>query len=154
MPEDDTARGGAWSRRALLAAVGIGGSSALVSGLTGDGTQGNLYGGTMALSQAYNVAEDLWIGPDSSKSNVSAESGRLYMATDTQVEYYGDNGSWTKLGVGSSSEAVPSVTTDDATVNNELVIPSYTDFSSVPTGKSAGFLAVTEDGHLVLEDGQ
>ncbi|WP_436931662.1 hypothetical protein [Halosimplex halobium] len=47
-----------------------------------------------------------------------------------------------------------SFSTDSSVINNDLTIPSYTDVTSVPTGENAGYLAVTEDGHLVLEDGQ
>lgn len=111
-----------WSRRAVLAVSATGGASAIASALTGN-ENGNLYGGKMALNEAYNVAENLWIGPDSAKSNVDAKSGRVYMASDTQVEYYGDSGSWTKLGVGSSSEPVPSVYTEQVSVDT----PGYRD---------------------------
>ncbi len=94
------------SRRAILAAAG---------GLTAAGAAlgqsqeslGNLMGGTMALDEAYNVSDNLWIGPDSAKGDVVAESGRLYMATDTQIDYYGDGNGWVEMGVGSSSKPVP-----------------------------------------------
>lgn len=79
----------------------------------------------MALNQAYNVSGDLWIGPDSAKGNVSADSGRVYMAADTQVEYYGDGGSWIKLGVGSSNTPVDNVYASNAevgSVNTEDIV--------------------------------
>lgn len=122
------------TRRALLAA---GGSAALLSGLstamTDDGgNQETLRGGQMALSQSYNVAGSLWIGPESARTNVDADSGRIYVASDTQVEYYGDGSSWTKMGVGSDQEPVPSVSTEDATTTRMLDI-SREDYNPYPT---------------------
>lgn len=109
---------GEWSRRSILAAVaGASGSTAALAIGDSSNDEGNLYGGTMALSQEYNVSGDLWIGPDSAKSNVSADSGRIYLASDTQVEYYGDSGNWEPMGVGSSSNPVPNV--DSQTVTTE-----------------------------------
>jgi len=101
------------SRRAVLAGAAAGGAAGLASALGSGGGDGSVYGGIMALNEAYNVSGDLWIGPDTEKANVDAESGRVYMASDTQVEYYGDDGSWHKMGVGSQSEPVPSVSTDE-----------------------------------------
>lgn len=103
--------GGKLTRRTMLAALGS--SAGLAAALSNNtNNSGNLYGGTMALDEAHNVAGDLWIGPDSAKSNVDATDGRVYKASDTQVEYWGDNGAWKKMGVGSQSEPVGSVHTE------------------------------------------
>ena len=100
------------SRRAVLAAGAAGGAAGLASALRLGGSEGSVYGGIMALDEAYNVSGDLWIGPDSAKKNVDADSGCVYIASDTQVEYYGDDGRWVKMGVGSQSEPVPAVNTE------------------------------------------
>jgi hypothetical protein len=55
----------------------------------------------------------MFIGPDSAKSNVSQEAGRVYRATDTEVEYYSDGTNWVKLSVGSTQESVPEVHTTE-----------------------------------------
>jgi len=52
------------------------------------------------------------------------------------------------VGDGTTSANHESVNTDKA------IIGSYADIGSVPTGEPAGFIAVTETGHLVVEDGQ
>jgi hypothetical protein len=112
--EDGGMSGRQVSRRAVLAAgAAAGGAAGLAAALGSGGSDGTVFGGIMALNEAYNVCGDLWIGPDSAKDDVAAESGRVYMASDTQVEYYGDGGSWVKMGVGSQSEPVPSVKTDE-----------------------------------------
>jgi len=122
------------TRRALLAAAGgLAGLGTALGQSSGD--QGSLTGGAMALNEAYNVSGELFIGPDSAKSNVSHNDGRVYMAADTQVEYYSDGGSWVKMGVGSDMEAVPAVHTEQqshgATITDELevkdVSPSVSD---------------------------
>lgn len=90
-------------RQALVGgAAATGGFAGLVEALGSEA--GNLYGGTMALSQAYKVAEAWWQGPDSAKANIKAKSGRRYSAVDTGIEYYGDSGAWRKFGYGSSAE--------------------------------------------------
>lgn len=119
MDDGDQQSGAGVSRRALLSAVAATGAAAGVAeAISGDGQLGDLFGGTMALQQAYKFAEGpdgaVWIGPDSAKANVNAASGNVYIASDTQVEYHGDSGSWVKMGVGSSTEPVPSVHTEDA----------------------------------------
>jgi hypothetical protein len=98
------------SRRALLAAVGGLAATGVAAG------DDSVDGGTMSLTQAYNTAGDLWQGPDSAKSNVDPDEGRLYVAVDTQVEYYGDGSAWVKMGVGSQAEPVPSVSTEKTTI--------------------------------------
>lgn len=117
------------TRRGVLLGAATGMSAAAVNALGQSGDDGHLYGGKMALSEAYNVAGDLWIGPDSAKSTVSGDSGRVYMASDTQVEYYGDAGSWVKKGIGSSSEPVPSVTTEE--LNNVHRVQADADGSTI-----------------------
>jgi len=102
----------------ILSAMGVSASAMAAAGASDD-ENGSLAGGTMALEEATKVAGDLWIGPDSAKSDVSAEAGRVYMASDTSVDYYGDNDSWTKRDVGSESEPVPntyseSISTEEA----------------------------------------
>lgn len=111
----DSNDGRSISRRGLMSAIGgaAGGMSSLVSGdLTGGG---DLYGGNAALSEAFQVADDkIWVGPDSAKSTVAAESGRVYMASDTSVSYIGDSGSWVgPQPVGSPSQSVPAVHTEE-----------------------------------------
>lgn len=111
----DSNDGRSISRRGLMSGLGgaAGGLASLASGGALSGDDGDLFGGNAALSQAYNVADTkLWVGPDSAKGTVSAESGRLYYASDTQVQYVGDSGSWVLQGIGSSSQPVPSVTTE------------------------------------------
>lgn len=103
-------------RKFLLAGALAGaGSMSVADALDDDGAIGNLWAGIAALNQAYNVAGNLYVGPDSAKSSIDAKSGRMYMATDIQVDYYGDGGSWVEMGVGSSSNPVPSVYADAVT---------------------------------------
>lgn len=103
------------SRRGLMSALGgaAGGVASIASGgaLSGDG--GDLVGGSADLTEAFRVSDGLWIGPDSAKDTVAANSGRLYKATDTQVEYVADSGSWNLQGIGSSTQPVPSVTAEE-----------------------------------------
>lgn len=107
------------SRRQTLAVLAAGAGTAVggVEALLEDGKTGSLRGGEMALAEEYNVAGNLYIGPDSAKSDVAADSGRVFLASDTQIIYHGDSGNWVKEGVGSSTEPVPSVTTEDLTNN-------------------------------------
>lgn len=118
MADDDSRR--RLSRRAVLIGAAGAGATGVAGALSSDGESGRLFGGNMALQQAYNVSGDLWIGPDSAKGNVAAESGRVYVAADTQVEYYGDGGSWIKMGVGSAQEAVPAVHTEDVDITQAV----------------------------------
>lgn len=105
------------TRRRLLILGGTGASVGAVQALADDSDDGeSIHGGTMALSEAYQVAEGVWVGPDSAKSNVAADAGNLYLASDTQVDYHGDGGAWVKMGVGSSSESVPAVHTEKAEI--------------------------------------
>lgn len=93
-------------RRSVLAAAGgVLGGTALGSGAGSDGAL--VTGGDMALSEPHNVSGDLWIGPAAGLSEVSPEVGRVYMAVDDQVEYYGDGSSWVGQGVGTESKPAP-----------------------------------------------
>jgi hypothetical protein len=68
----------------------------------------------VSISSATQVAgTQLFIGPDSGKSSVSQQAGRVYRATDTQVEYYSNGTNWVKFGVGSTQEPVPGVSTKE-----------------------------------------
>jgi hypothetical protein len=69
---------------------------------------------------------------------VAAESGRVYMASDSQVEYYGDGGSWVKMGVGSSQEPVPSVTTDDLSTVYSHKVSSASGLENLDSNISQG----------------
>lgn len=124
------------SRRTVLSMLGGAGGTGIASAdlSTNDG---DLFGGSAALSQAYNVAGDLWIGPDSARSDVDADSGRLYYATDTNVQYHGDAGSWVLQDVGSSSQPVPRIYADEtypARVHNVEQITEQADLPSPTSG--------------------
>lgn len=97
------------SRRSLLVGAIAGGMTVSELAQSLEGVDSSLYGGLAALSQAYNVSGSLWVGPDSAKSTVTASSGRVYLASDTQIDYYGDSGSWVAMGVGTESNPVPEV---------------------------------------------
>ncbi|WP_148225507.1 WD40/YVTN/BNR-like repeat-containing protein [Haloterrigena turkmenica] len=96
---------------------------------------GNLFGGTMGLNEAYNVSGDLWIGPDSAKGDVAAESGRVYMAVDTQVEYYGTGDSWDGMGLGSASNPVSEIHSESVSTE-EAVTARHKRLGSVTTTPS------------------
>lgn len=78
-----------------------------------------LEGGSMAQTEPNNVAGDLYKGPDAGKGDVDPKIERMYVAVDTQVTYYGDGNNWVKMGVGSSQEPVPSVTTDESVIKTD-----------------------------------
>jgi len=103
MTDDDT--GTPVSRRTVLGLLGAATGAAGLgnAALAPEDGQGSLTGGAMALSQAYKVADKLWIGPDSARSNVNAKSGRLFIATDTGTSYNGDSGSWNTINLGGGS---------------------------------------------------
>lgn len=52
------------------------------------------------------------------------------------------------------SDELTSDVNNQSVTSNEVTIGVYPTIDDVPTTKSAGFIAVVEDGHLVLEDGQ
>ena len=143
------------SRRAVLAAAG---------GLASVGSvAAQIEGGTVALNEAYNAAGDLWIGPDTAKDTVDPETGRVYMATDTQVEYYADGDGWTKMGVGSSSEPVPEVTSNSLSTEHAYsggqTIYVRSDGDDSQDGLSAEnakatVQAAADDGPLHLDGGE
>lgn len=105
------------TRRAVLAALG--GATGVASGLGSGGDQSKLTGGTMALQEAFNVAGNLWIGPDSARTTVDAESGRVYIGASGEgyTFYNGDGGTWVKKGLGDDANPISSVTSDS--VNTE-----------------------------------
>ena len=143
------------SRRALLAAAaGVAGVGA-VSALGEQGAEGSITGGIMNLSQSYNVSGDLYIGPDSAKSDIDAEPGRVYMASDSQVNYYGDGNSWVKMGVGSDAESVPAVSTDETRTEtigaNEYHYAGDYDGGDADARLKAAITAATEGDCIHLE---
>jgi len=81
------------TRRSILGVFAAAAGTHILTELAEGDARDTFSGGNM-LQQAYNVAGDLYIGPDSAKSNVSADSGRVYVASDTGFEYYGDGGAW------------------------------------------------------------
>lgn len=129
------------TRRQLLASAGgATGLAALVSGQGGN-TNGNLYGGAQQLEEAFKVSERMWIGPDSAKSSVDPEAGSVYIATNTNVDYYGDGDVWTIRGVGSSQQPVP-------TGNFESV-----QAESLHTESRDPDVVLRRDGNTVIADG-
>jgi len=81
------------TRRAVLGVLAAAAGTHAITTLA-ESAESTTYTGGSMLQQAYQVAGDLYIGPDSAKSNVSADSGRVFVAADTGLEYYGDSGSW------------------------------------------------------------
>lgn len=127
----------------ILAAAG--GSVGITEALNTDGGDGNLHGGTMALNSAYQVSDKLYIGPDSAKANVSPESGRVYMAADTDVDYYGDGSGWNKRDVGSQTEPVNnivgnSVETVEQEITGQTHVQAY--FDSILTTTQGDFVTM------------
>jgi len=122
---------------------------------TADQTSG---GSSVAITSATQVAgTQMFIGPDSAKSNVSQQAGRVYRATDTQVEYYSDGQQWVKFGVGSAQESVPQVRSAESPTNvlaSESGVPTPTAHFSGPThGEGAdAFIgaALAPDGQVIL----
>lgn len=117
------------SRRNFLKATGsLAAVVGVASGQLDSNKQGNISGGTMALNEAYKVAEEdsaLYIGPDSAKDSITPEDGDRYEATDTFVKYHGDGGSWgNPEGIGSTSKPVPSINTDH--IHSESKYPTVT----------------------------
>lgn len=106
-------------RKFLLAGVLAGtGVAGLADALDNDGALADLWAGWAALGQAYNVAGNLWVGPDSAKADVTASSGRMYMATDKQIDYYGDGGTWVEYGYGTAANPGPPVYTEAVTADD------------------------------------
>lgn len=108
-PDDPRTYGLRMTKRRFMALLGGGAAVSSAVALDDDGEIGNLWGGTMALSQAFKVASgerDWYQGPDSVKDDITGQNGDRYSATDVQIEYYWDGG-WTALGVGSSGTKAP-----------------------------------------------
>jgi len=133
-----------------LASLGIG--TGVASGQSGRAQ--SLTAGAAALSQAYNVAGDLWIGPDSAKGGVSADSGRVYFASDTSTVYYGDNGTWDSLGTigsggggGAPTDASYVTISNDGTLSDERTINATGSLSQTDNGANNNLdLDVSDDG--------
>jgi hypothetical protein len=93
-------------------------------------------GSSVSITSATRVdGTDLFVGPDSAKSNVSQKVGKIYLAVDTQIRYYSDGNNWVKLGVGSSTEPAPSVTATDIDADGSFNLPT---FSSAQSGLNVG----------------
>jgi hypothetical protein len=127
------------SRRAALGVVGgIFGIGLIAdSAMSQQTTETIASGGSnVAITSATQVAgTQLFIGPDTTKSNVSQQEGRVFQAVDTQVRYYSDGSQWVKLGLGSDQEAVPNVDADDVDAKATFNLPK---FSSAQSGLDVG----------------
>lgn len=126
MPDEE------YFRRTVLSALGGLGAMGGAAGFDGGGANDNLTGGTMALEQAYNVAGDLWIGPDSARSDVDAQDGRVYIGAsgDGYTFYNGDGGNWSRKGLGDSANPVSSVTAESVDTEEAQTTKGYSrDFS-------------------------
>ncbi len=101
------------SRRSVLTLLGAAGAAGVAGALAEDGA-GNIFGGTMALDQAYQAGDRLWIGPDSARTTVDARDGRIYIGASGNgyTLYNGDDGSWSKKGLGDSDHTIPSIVTE------------------------------------------
>jgi hypothetical protein len=130
------------SRRKVVGAVsalvglGLAGSAQSQSTLS---TKTLVTGGSnVSITSATKVAgTELFIGPDSTKSNVSQQAGRVFRAVDTNVEYYSDGNQWVKFSVGSSQESVPAVIGEDIQANNKMNLGERT--SPPPTTNVGDF---------------
>jgi hypothetical protein len=149
------------SRRAVLAGlgvVGLSGASGAAAGAT-SANQDVLRGGAMALSAEHNVAGDLWIGPDANKSNVSADAGRMYFASDTETVYYGDSGSWVSMGTigsggggGAPTDASYVTVSKDGTLTDERTINATGSLTQTDNGANNNLdLDVSDDGITATE---
>lgn len=148
------------SRRKVMAAfgslVGIGGA-ATASLDDADGGD-HLEVGDMALDEATKVAgTGVWIGPPAGRNNVDPKAGRVYKAVypdDGMVEYYGDDSSWVAQSVGSESEGVPSVNTEE--INTVLDAASFaesgdgTEANPWLNAVSNAFRALPAEGGMVF----
>lgn len=143
------------TRRAAVSAVGSILGLSVADSVSAQQTSG---GSSVAITSATRVAgTQMFIGPDSAKSNVSQEAGRVYRATDTQVEYYSDGTQWVKFGVGSTQEAVPQVRSEESPTNvlaNQVGVSTPTAFrSSAAHGEGGNAFrgaALAPDGQVVL----
>jgi|APHM01.1.fsa_nt_gi hypothetical protein len=98
--DDSSWHGPTITRRAAVSAVGSILGLSVADSVSAQQTSG---GSSVAITSATQVAgTQMFIGPDSAKSNVSQQAGRVYRATDTQVEYYSDGTQWVKFGVGNT----------------------------------------------------
>lgn len=145
------------SRRDFLKASGV---LALVVGiasgeLSPNDEGGTLFGGKMALSQAYRLDPNgrHWIGPDSAKANVDPKAGRYFETTDTQIKYHGDGSAWVKMGIGSDSEQVPSVQTQQLSVGPDGPASSFAELGGLYREDANSPLTVsgTSSGTITLD---
>lgn len=108
-------RDGLTRRRLLIGAGGITAGGIAAAAIT---TESGLFSEDgMALEKSYNVAGDLWIGPAGSRSGIEPSAGSVFVASDTQVYYFGDGGRWIEMGLGSAEGPAPSVYADSFNCN-------------------------------------
>ena len=127
------------TRRAILVAAAMGANSRAVRALTNDADADNVGGETVVLDEALNVAGGLWIGPDSDRSNVEATSGRVYLAIDTEREYYGDGGDWIARGFSG-----PVVRADELSATYSIRISSASELDDLDSNISQGDVVAVE----------
>lgn len=113
----DEARHLLTNRRSVLVALGSLATIAAIAEADPGGGDGTLYGGTMALDNAYKVGARTYMGPDSVKDSVISEipdeEGWRYEATDTNVQYWLDDNTWVgPQGLGSESKSAGPVYTE------------------------------------------
>jgi hypothetical protein len=110
----------------------------------------------MALSQAYKVADGLWVGPDSLKSNVAADSGHLYIASDTSTVYNGDSGSWNSIGTIGGGGTDVAIQDDGSGVVDPVALLNFkgSDFDVTnPTGSEADVTLTNDSVTVTAGDG-
>lgn len=114
------------------------------------------------ISVTYDDANDTLTIDTSALNEEEVEDAvaALVTAGNAITVNYDDANDSLSIAVDESSLSFYDGTSLTAPVDNEsvstedLTIGSYQTIDDVPTGEDAGFLAVTEDGHLVVEDGQ
>lgn len=129
MQDQDSERGLGPTRRQFVIGAALTGAVGAVTALEGgDDGQGDLFGGTMALSKAYKFAEGpdgaIWIGPNSAKSNVASDKGNVYLSSDTEEVFRGDGSSWVSMGLGANLTDSGS---DNADGGNQYQLPQAED---------------------------
>jgi len=93
------------TRRQVMALFGSGLGAAIVADTQAASNvdDGNVYGGTNAMAQAYKVGEGTWKGPLSARSEVPQENGNDFIQTDAgsnndKFAFYHYNDGWSKQG--------------------------------------------------------
>lgn len=99
------------TRRQVLGALGAGGVAGLLGGAGSAAANTGVDGTAAALGEVapgvYKWADPGgFAGPDAGKSNVTHDTGQLYVASDTGTVYYDGGASWTDLGLGSGGSTV------------------------------------------------